>query len=122
MRGMGFWLHTEVKQRPPSYYMTAPGTGHLELRQVFSPEERSRPPAFPSGAGGLVATVDHFLAFARPLLNNDVGGGDRLLAAQSVEQMTRNHLSPEQIATAGSVLGGRVWGYDVAVVTLPESE
>ena len=34
--------------------------------------------------------------------------------------MTRNHLTPDQMATAGMILGGRGWGYGVAVVTEPD--
>ena len=122
MHETGFWLPAELTRRLPSYYMTDPGTGQLELRPVSGPEEWSRPPAFPSGAGGLVSTADDFLAFARLLLNQGVHHGTRLLSEQSVEQMTRNHLTPEQMATAGVILGGRGWGYGVGVVTQPESE
>jgi CubicO group peptidase (beta-lactamase class C family) len=122
MRETGFWLPAELTRKLPSYYMTDPGTGQLELRPVSTPQEWSRPPAFPSGAGGLVSTVDDFLPFARLLLNKGVHHGTRLFSEQSVEQMTMNHLIPEQIATAGPILGGRGWGYGVAVVTQPESE
>jgi CubicO group peptidase (beta-lactamase class C family) len=122
MRETGFWLPAEVTRRLPSYYMTDPGTGQLELQPVSSPEEWSRPPVFPSGAGGLVSTVDDLLAFARLLLHQGVHEGTRLLSEQSVEQMTVNHLTPQQMATAGPILGGRGWGYGVGVVTRPEPE
>ena len=122
MRETGFWLPAELTRKLPSYYMTDAGTGRLEPRPVSGPEEWSRPPVFSSGAGGLVSTVDDFLAFARLLLNKGVHNGARLLSEQSVEQMTANHLTPEQMATAGLILGGRGWGYGVAVVTEPESE
>ncbi len=122
MRATGFWLPAELTRKLPSYYMTDPGTGRLELRPVSTPEEWSRPPAFPSGAGGLVSTVDDYLAFARLLLNKGVHNGTRLLSEQSVAQMTTNHLTPEQMATAGPILGGRGWGFGVAVVTQPASE
>jgi CubicO group peptidase (beta-lactamase class C family) len=36
--------------------------------------------------------------------------------------MTRNHLTPEQMATAGVILDGRGWGYGVGVVTQLESD
>jgi len=44
----------------------------------------SRPPAFPSGAGGLLSTVDDFLAFARLLLNKGIHDGGRLLSESPV--------------------------------------
>jgi CubicO group peptidase (beta-lactamase class C family) len=50
-----------------------------------------------------------------------LNGGQGLLSQHSVELMTRNHLAPEQIATAGMILGGRGWGYGVAVVIESEA-
>ena len=123
MHETGFWLPAEVTRRLPSYYMTSPETGQMELRDVSTPDEWSRPPAFPSGAGGLVSTVDDFLAFARMLLNRGVSAnGTRLVSEQSVELMTTNHLTPDQIAGAGPILGGRGWGFGVGVVTEPDEE
>jgi CubicO group peptidase (beta-lactamase class C family) len=120
MRETGFWLPPEVTRRLPGHYTADPSTGRLEPRPVSGPEEWSHPPAFPSGAGGLVSTVDDFLAFARLLLHGGVHDGTRLLSEASVERMTANHLTPQQMATAGPILGGRGWGYGVAVVTRPE--
>ncbi|GAB2870776.1 serine hydrolase domain-containing protein [Streptomyces mayteni] len=76
----------------------------------------SRPPAFPSGAGGLVSTVDDLLAFARMLLAD---GGD-LLSAESVRRMTTDQLTPAQREAGRLFLEGQGWGYggsvDVAAV------
>src|ERR1700737_484444 len=58
--------------------------------------EYSRPPAFESGAGGLVSTVDDYYAFCRIMLNKGTWGRDRLLTEASVELMTRDQLTPEQ--------------------------
>jgi CubicO group peptidase (beta-lactamase class C family) len=44
------------------------------------------------------------------------GGGD-LLAPESVRQMTTNHLTPEQIETAGTILEPKGWGYGMAAVS-----
>jgi CubicO group peptidase (beta-lactamase class C family) len=120
MRHTGFWLPLDITRDLPSYYMTDVQTGQLEQRLVSPPERWATPPPFPSGAGGLLSTVDDFLAFARMLLDKGVSGGQRLLSERSVEQMTSNHLTPEQIAGAGPILGGRGWGYHVAVVTEPD--
>jgi CubicO group peptidase (beta-lactamase class C family) len=115
MQHTGFWLPLELTRGLPAYYMTNAATGQLERRDVSTPEEWSTPPVFPSGAGGLVSTVDDFLQFARMLLNGGVHEGRRLLSENSVEVMTRNHLTNEQVATAGMILGGQGWGYGVAV-------
>jgi CubicO group peptidase (beta-lactamase class C family) len=111
MRTTGFWLPAEITGRLPTYYFGgAP-------QSVSTPEEWSRPPAFPSGSGGLLSTVDDFLAFARMLLNR----GAPLLSERSVDLMTHNQLTPEQIAAAGPVLSGRGWGFGVGVVTQPDA-
>jgi CubicO group peptidase (beta-lactamase class C family) len=69
----------------------------------------------------LASTADDYLAFARLLLNRGEYQGQRLLSARSVELMTNNHLTPDQIATGGVILGGRGWGLGVAVVTEPDA-
>jgi CubicO group peptidase (beta-lactamase class C family) len=123
MRHTGFWLPVEITRELPSYYTTNFGTGQLERRDVSTPDEWSQPPAFPSGAGGLLSTVDDYLAFARMLLNKgSAPAGKRLLSERSVELMTTNHLTPEQIANGGPALGGRGWGYGMGVVTEPDAE
>ena len=123
MHETGFSLPAELTQRLPSYYMSNLETGQMELRTVSTPDEWTRPPAFPSGAAGLVSTVDDFLAFARMLLHRGVSSdGHRLLSEQSVDLMTTNHLTPDQIASAGPILGGRGWGFGVGVVTEASAE
>jgi len=100
MTETGFWLPAARAAELPKYYMTDRATGKVAERPVSPPELWSRPPVFPSGAGGLVSTADDFLAFARMLLNRGVHGGSRLLSEQSVTSMTTNHLTPAQIAAA----------------------
>jgi CubicO group peptidase (beta-lactamase class C family) len=97
-------------------------TGQNELQDVSTPDEWSRPPAFPSGAGGLVSTADDFLKFGRMLLNRGTFGGKRLLSDASVAAMTSNQLTDEQIATAGPILAGQGWGYGQAVAVKPSTE
>lgn len=107
--------------------------GRLATSYVIDPERRtavvydepadgqwSRLPAFPSGGGGLVSTVDDFLAFADMLRGKGVSRGERILSRPSVEFMTSDQLTPEQKAASGLVPGFfRVhgWGFGVAVVT-----
>jgi CubicO group peptidase (beta-lactamase class C family) len=121
MHSTAFSLPLERTHDLPAYYMTSFATGKLERRDVSTPEQWSHPPVFPSGAGGLASTADDYLAFARFLLNLGHYRGQRLLSAKSVEQMTANHLTPEQVATGGVILGGRGWGFGVAVVTEPDA-
>lgn len=83
----------------------------------------SRPPSFPSAAGGLVSTLDDYLAFARMLLNKGVHNGARLLSEASVAEMTHNQLTPEQKQGAGFVPGffdNKGWGYGVLTYDAPD--
>ena len=64
MKDTGFSVPAAELDRLATSYWTDPETGALELHD--EPDGQwSRPPAFPSGAGGLVSTVDDYLAFAR---------------------------------------------------------
>jgi CubicO group peptidase (beta-lactamase class C family) len=120
MHTSGFSLPAEVASRLPSYYMTNFETGKLELQTVSTPDEWTRPPVFPSGASGLLSTIDDYLAFARLLLNKGVHAEKRLLSEESVRRLTTNYLTPEQIAGGGPVLGGSGWGFGMAVTTTPD--
>ena len=81
-------------------------------------------PVFPSGAGGLVSTVDDYLSFARMLLAGGVHGSRRLLSAESVRAMTTNRLTAEQIAASDffpHFFETNGWGYGVAVAIAPDT-
>jgi CubicO group peptidase (beta-lactamase class C family) len=100
----GYWTHAE--------------TGALELYDEATGGQWSRPPAFPSGGGGLVSTVDDYLAFGQMMLNKGQHDGARILSRPSVELMTTDHLTAEQKADAGLILGdNRGWGFGMSVVT-----
>lgn len=70
-------------------------------------------PAFASGAGGLVTTVDDWLAFGRMLL---AGGGD-VLGPASVREMTTDHTTERSRELGGWFLDGQGWGYGGGVDT-----
>ncbi|HET6532785.1 MAG TPA: serine hydrolase domain-containing protein [Actinoplanes sp.] len=120
MTHTGFWLPAEQAARLPGAYQTDQKSGVMTENTLTGPEVWSRPPAFPSGAGGLASTADDYLAFARMLMNKGVHGGTRVLAEKSVEQMTTNHLTPEQISGAGVLLNGSGWGFGMAVTVGPD--
>ncbi|WP_437878402.1 serine hydrolase domain-containing protein [Sorangium sp. So ce513] len=82
------------------------------------------PPAFPSGAAGLVSTVDDYFVFARMLMNGGVHEGRRILSAASVREMTTDHLTPAQKAASSFFPGffeTHGWGHGLAVVTAPDA-
>ena len=119
MTHTGFHVPASLAERLPGQYSADPSTGKLVPNEHTGPSVWSTPPSFPSGAGGLVSTVDDYLAFARMLLNRGVHGGTRLLAEKSVERMTTNHLTPEQIRGGGLFLNGSGWGLGMAVTVEP---
>jgi CubicO group peptidase (beta-lactamase class C family) len=120
MRRTGFSLPASDAARLPGIYLTNPETGRLEPVPASPPSEWARPPAFPSGAGGLASTIDDYLAFDRLLRNRGVHHGRRLLSAKSVRLLTTNRLTPQQIAGAGVPLAGRGWGYGMSVTVAPD--
>ena len=77
-------------------------------------------PAFPSGAGGLVSTIDDYLAFSQMMLNQGKYDNERILSRLSVELMITDQLTPEQKAVSGLFPGffdSQGWGFGVSVVT-----
>ena len=115
----GFCVPPEKLDRLPSYYRAAE-TGGLEL--IDPPEGQwSRPPAFPSAAGGLVSTVDDWYAFARMLLGQRAGNGvgQQLLSPESLRLMTTDRLTPAQRAASRLFLEGQGWGFGGSVDVEP---
>jgi CubicO group peptidase (beta-lactamase class C family) len=87
-------------------------------RQVYDPADGqwSTPPAFPGGGAGLVSTVDDYLAFAEMLRAGGTYRGQRVLSRGTVDAMTTNHLTSEQIAASGpDPSGTQGWGFGVSV-------
>jgi CubicO group peptidase (beta-lactamase class C family) len=78
--------------------------------------EYGRPPAFESGAGGLVSTADDYYAFCRMMLNKGIWGQERLLTQASVELMTSDQLVPPQKEGAELFFGSHSsWGFGMGV-------
>src|SRR5437868_6529798 len=109
----GFW--TEHTHRLGSCYATDPQTGD---RFTFDPPtgQWSSPPAFPSGGGGLVSTLDDVYAFGRM---SQAGGrlpnGSRLRSRATVQAMTADQIRVERGAARPSPDGSQCWGCGVAV-------
>lgn len=118
MTDTGFAVPRADLGRFTAFYRPGP-QGGLEL--VDAPDGQwSTPPAFPSGASGLVSTADDWYAFGRMLLAEGTAGGRRLLSAQSVRLMTTDHLPPAERGASAVFLEGQGWGFggsvDVAAV------
>jgi CubicO group peptidase (beta-lactamase class C family) len=84
----------------------------------------SKPPAMPSGGGGLYSTAGDYLRFAQMLLNDGELDGVRLLAPSSVQLMRSNHV-PEHVKNGKFGIGnyrmqpGFGFGFDVAIYEEP---
>ena len=76
----------------------------------------STPPASGDGAAGLVSTADDLLKFGQLFLR----GGDSVLSAESIAQMTRPQLTPSQLAFGGlgpDFFATSSWGFGMSVTT-----
>ena len=101
-------------------YWTDFESGKIEIYDEAEGGQWSHPPAFPSGAGGLVSTIDDYLAFGQMMLNQGKHGSERILSRLSVETMTTDQLTPEQKAVSGLIPGyfdSHGWGFGMSVVT-----
>jgi CubicO group peptidase (beta-lactamase class C family) len=115
----GFETTPQGATRMPTQYMSDQATGALAVQTLTAADTWTTPPAFPSGSGGLLSTCDDVYAFARMLRDSGHHRGRQLLSAASVEALTTNHLSADQIGSAGLLLGNQGWGYGMGVVTEP---
>ena len=98
MTDTGFYVPAEKIDRLAGMYGPKPtgglqtidapegGTGHI------SPTSFIKKPRFLSAGGGLVSTASDFARFCLMLSGKGTLSGKRLMKAESVELMTRNHL------------------------------
>ncbi|MYU00970.1 MULTISPECIES: serine hydrolase domain-containing protein [unclassified Streptomyces] len=117
MADTGFSVAPGALDRFTGYYRAGEGSPAGGPELVDAPDGQwSRPPAFPSGSGGLVSTVDDWCAFGRMLLAGGLADdGRRVLAAESVRQMLTDHLTPAQRAESGLFTEGQGWGFGGSV-------
>jgi CubicO group peptidase (beta-lactamase class C family) len=92
--------------------------GDLSLYDPAKGGEWSRPPKFPSGAGGLVSTAQDYLAFSHMMQR----GGGSILSRASVELMTSDQLTPAQKKGGEEFwlpgfFDDNTWGFGVAIAT-----
>ena len=111
----------EVKlDRLATCYRIDETAGRLAVYDEARGGRWSRPPAFPSGGGGLASTADDVLTFARMMLNFGRQGATRILARPTIELMTSDHITPAEKAASPFFPGfwdQRGWGFGLAAVT-----
>ncbi|PNE38062.1 serine hydrolase domain-containing protein [Streptomyces noursei] len=128
MKDTGFHVPAHKIDRLPPLYAPDPQTGEFLVEDEAEGGHHSKPPAFPSGGGGLDSTVDDYHAYFRMLLNHGMHGTQRILSRPSVELMTTNRLPSEQLAAREAVARNLVrlsyglgqhggWGFGMAART-----
>jgi CubicO group peptidase (beta-lactamase class C family) len=119
MADTGFSVPAGSIGRLPAQYVTDFASGDLAVYD--RPDGQwSTPPAFPSGAGGLVSTIGDYAAFASMLLGGGCYRGVRILSRPSVSLMTSDQLTDTQKAVSGLAPGDfddMGWGFGMSVVT-----
>ena len=93
MKDTGFSVPEAELDRLATCYWTAGGTGGLVVFDDVRGGRFASPPVFESGSGGLVSTVDDYLAFCRMMLNKGTYGRGRILSRPSVELMTTDQIT-----------------------------
>jgi CubicO group peptidase (beta-lactamase class C family) len=119
MKNTGFAVPADKLDRLTSCYVADPHTKQLEILDAADDAQWGRPTLFQSGGGGLVATLDDYLAFARMMLGGGRSGTVRILSRPAVAAMTADQLSAQQRRTAGwspMPWPGRGWGLGIGVV------
>lgn len=116
MKDTAFSVPASKLYRLPGCYRFDQENKRLEVFDGVENSEYIRPPAFESGAGGLVSTADDYYAFCRMMLNKGAWRRKRVLTQASVKAMTSDQLTPQQregaelfFSTHGS------WGFGMAV-------
>ncbi len=122
MKDTGFCVPADKCNRLASCYIPNPSNGTLDLFDGVYESQWGRPPAFPSGANGLVSTLDDYLAFAQMMLSEGRSGSERLLSRLSVQVMTTDQLTGQQKAASSLPLlpdfyETHGWGFGVSLVT-----
>jgi CubicO group peptidase (beta-lactamase class C family) len=120
MKDTAFSVPEAKLDRLATCYQTDAGTGGLALFDEARGGKFARPPVFESAGGGLVSTVDDYLAFSRMMLNTGKHGNERILSRLSVELMTTDQVTAEQKAASPFFPGfwdSRGWGFGLSIIT-----
>jgi CubicO group peptidase (beta-lactamase class C family) len=115
MKDTAFHVPADKSARLPGCYRFDPAAGALEL---FDDPARSAwaEPAFESGGGGLVSTIDDWFVFMRMLLDHGRRGRAQILARATVALMTSDQVPPERRPDADIFFGEfGSWGFGMGV-------
>ena len=120
MKDTGFHVPKKQLGRLTTCYSVDPKTGKLQVMDDGEASQWANPPVFPAGGGGMVSTVDDYLAFGQMMLNQGRLGKQRILSRPTVAAMTTDQMTPEQKAASPFFPGfwdNRGWGLGVSMIT-----
>jgi CubicO group peptidase (beta-lactamase class C family) len=118
MKDSEFSVPAAKRDRLAGSYALNAETGALDVYDDADASQWHDPPAFPDAEGGLVSTVDDYVAFGQMMLNKGQYGNERILSRASVELMTTGQITPEQRVGAEFFLEtNRDWGFGVSINT-----
>jgi CubicO group peptidase (beta-lactamase class C family) len=119
MTDTAFFVPKEKQDRFATSYSTDVRTHALSRFDGPMDGQWSTAPAFPSGAAGLVSTVDDLLAVGEMMLGRGKSA-DRILSRTSIALMTSDHLAATQRplwGTEGDYFDTHGFGFGMSVVT-----
>jgi CubicO group peptidase (beta-lactamase class C family) len=115
IKDTAFHVPRQKVDRLTTSYAFDPQTKTLQVYDDVANSAWRPEPPFESG-GGLVSTIDDYLAFSRMMLNRGRHGRESILSRATVELMTSDQLTPEQREGANIFFGGHSsWGFGMAV-------
>jgi len=111
-----FAVPEEKKQRVAELY-DVNDAGEFIIRPkhtvLYEPLDLSRAER---GSGGLYSTLDDYIRFGEMLRK----GGEGVLKPETIREMSRNHLTPAQLATFGESANGYGYGWLVRTMMQPK--
>lgn len=116
MKDTAFYVPADKIDRLPAFYFFNRQSDKLDFFEEPANSAWRSQPRFESGGGGLVSTIDDYLAFSRMMLNKGRLGSEQILSRAAVELMTADQLTPEQRVGAEIFFGTHSsWGLGIAV-------
>lgn len=116
MKDTAFHVPGDKRARLPNSYRFDAQARALRLYDRAQDSAWGAPPPIESGAGGLVGTIDDYLAFSRMMLDHGRHGDRQLLSRASIALMTSDQLTPEQRAGSSIFFGAHCsWGFGMSV-------
>lgn len=124
MKDTAFFVPEEKWERLSQWYIMNEQTGKLDAFDDLhlGVGKYLQPNAFESGGAGLVSTLEDYSHMAQMLVNGGEYKGKRILSKESVELMSKDHLSKEQkVRFDWESVWGHGYGFLMRVLLDPEA-